>query len=440
MAAQRQSRYERPSPSERGPHVPPLPAVHRAAHPPVRHPGRSRRDGQALRAQRRGPGARPDQAAHRQPTGVRRPALPPAASGPRPGPGERPPASDDRLRRSPARYRPAAFADYALRDQTRREHAVELQKLLRLRSFRLADWRACLQVGTDAAWATDRGEPIVRGDARPSARCQRAHPCRDGAGADRAGSTRARPQAGVPGLGGRPDRDRARCARSTARGRSGAAPLPLRLAAGLPGVAGALQHGRAARPARLRARPRDRRRARRAHPCRPPRPPGRGRRHHDRTAHRRPRTGAADRDPRGPGRRPGDPARGRDARHVREVHGLPVHQGPEPGRAALPGHQARRGEGAAAVPPHHRGAQAGPGDRRGRRRRRRSRGRHEAPRRRPAHHRVRRRGRRPGDPRHRGRALHRPAPVQPALPRGVPLPVEHAARPCRWPPSSSSRQ
>ena len=57
---------------------------------------------------------------------------------------------------------PAAFAEYALRDQTRREHAVELQKLLFLRSFRLADWRACLQVGANAAWATDRGEPIVQ--------------------------------------------------------------------------------------------------------------------------------------------------------------------------------------------------------------------------------------------------------------------------------------
>ena len=26
----------------------------------------------------------------------------------------------------------------------------------------LADWRACLRVGVDAAWATDRGEPIVQ--------------------------------------------------------------------------------------------------------------------------------------------------------------------------------------------------------------------------------------------------------------------------------------
>jgi len=56
---------------------------------------------------------------------------------------------------------PAAFADYAQRDQTRREHVVELQRYLGLRSFGLADWRACLRVGSDAAWATDRGEPIV---------------------------------------------------------------------------------------------------------------------------------------------------------------------------------------------------------------------------------------------------------------------------------------
>jgi TnpA family transposase len=56
---------------------------------------------------------------------------------------------------------PADFADYAQRDQTRREHVVELQRYLGLRSFGLADWRASLRVGSDAAWATDRGEPIV---------------------------------------------------------------------------------------------------------------------------------------------------------------------------------------------------------------------------------------------------------------------------------------
>lgn len=57
---------------------------------------------------------------------------------------------------------PGIFADYALRDQTRREHAVELQKRLCVRSFGRADWRACLRAGAEAAWATDRGEPIVQ--------------------------------------------------------------------------------------------------------------------------------------------------------------------------------------------------------------------------------------------------------------------------------------
>lgn len=57
---------------------------------------------------------------------------------------------------------PALFGEYARRAETRREHALELQRLLRLRSFGLADWRASLRVGTDAAWATDRGEPIAQ--------------------------------------------------------------------------------------------------------------------------------------------------------------------------------------------------------------------------------------------------------------------------------------
>jgi TnpA family transposase len=42
---------------------------------------------------------------------------------------------------------PALFGEYARRAETRREHVLELQKLLRLRSFRLADWRASLRVG-----------------------------------------------------------------------------------------------------------------------------------------------------------------------------------------------------------------------------------------------------------------------------------------------------
>src|SRR3984885_9656749 len=54
------------------------------------------------------------------------------------------------------------FGEYGRRAETRREHLLELQRLLHLRSFDLADWRACLRVGTAAAWATDRGEPIVQ--------------------------------------------------------------------------------------------------------------------------------------------------------------------------------------------------------------------------------------------------------------------------------------
>src|SRR5271155_1144643 len=57
---------------------------------------------------------------------------------------------------------PKLFGNYAKRAETRREHLLELQQCLRLRSFRLADWRACLHIGANAAWATDRGEPIVQ--------------------------------------------------------------------------------------------------------------------------------------------------------------------------------------------------------------------------------------------------------------------------------------
>lgn len=78
------------------------------------------------------------------------------------GPGENPPHAVIAFVAQQLDVSPATFADYALRDQTRREHGVELQKHLRLRSFGLADWRACLRVGADTAWATDRGEPIVQ--------------------------------------------------------------------------------------------------------------------------------------------------------------------------------------------------------------------------------------------------------------------------------------
>jgi TnpA family transposase len=53
------------------------------------------------------------------------------------------------------------FAEYAQRDKTRREHIVELQEYLGVRSFGLDNWRSALRIGCEVAWATDRGEPIV---------------------------------------------------------------------------------------------------------------------------------------------------------------------------------------------------------------------------------------------------------------------------------------
>jgi hypothetical protein len=78
------------------------------------------------------------------------------------GPGEHPPPEMIAFVAQQLGLSSANFGDYALRDQTRREHAVELQKYLQLRTFGLADWRSCLKAGADAAWATDRGEPIVQ--------------------------------------------------------------------------------------------------------------------------------------------------------------------------------------------------------------------------------------------------------------------------------------
>jgi TnpA family transposase len=78
------------------------------------------------------------------------------------GPAEQPPEAMIAFVARQLGVRHVDFANYAQRDQTRREHAVELQRYLGLRSFGLMDWRACLRVGADAAWATDRGEPIVQ--------------------------------------------------------------------------------------------------------------------------------------------------------------------------------------------------------------------------------------------------------------------------------------
>ncbi|HEY5300235.1 MAG TPA: Tn3 family transposase [Acetobacteraceae bacterium] len=83
------------------------------------------------------------------------------------GPGDQSPEAMIAFVADQVGVSPAAFADYAHRDQTRREHAAELQTAFGLRRFGFADWRTCIRIGVDAAWATDRGEPIVRAMLEP---------------------------------------------------------------------------------------------------------------------------------------------------------------------------------------------------------------------------------------------------------------------------------
>ena len=66
-------------------------------------------------------------------------------------PGQQPPAELLDFVAGQLGIPPTTFVDYARRDQTRREHAAELQVLLGLRSSWLDDWRDCLNVGADAA-------------------------------------------------------------------------------------------------------------------------------------------------------------------------------------------------------------------------------------------------------------------------------------------------
>jgi hypothetical protein len=55
---------------------------------------------------------------------------------------------------------PAVFADYARRDETRREHLIEVQAYLSLRAAAREDRRFALLAAIDAAAATDKGLPI----------------------------------------------------------------------------------------------------------------------------------------------------------------------------------------------------------------------------------------------------------------------------------------
>ena len=232
------------------------PAVFRATHPPVRHPDRSRRDGQALCAQRRRSGCSSG------PSGARSIGLGFAVQlcllrypGQGAGPGEHPPEAMIVFvaQQLGVSIQPL-FADYALRDQTRREHAVELQKLsapAELRAGRLAGLPAGGH-GRGVGHGSRRADRP--GDARPSADDQRLLPA--AAVLERIGlaaRARARKKTFEALADGLTDAERDALDR-LADGRSGIAPLPLRLAAGLFGVAGALQHRRAARSPRIRAR------------------------------------------------------------------------------------------------------------------------------------------------------------------------------------------
>jgi hypothetical protein len=56
---------------------------------------------------------------------------------------------------------PATFLDYARRDTTRREHFLELQAVLGLKTFGLGDYRSLSRWTLEVARRTDQGEAIV---------------------------------------------------------------------------------------------------------------------------------------------------------------------------------------------------------------------------------------------------------------------------------------
>ena len=124
------------------------------------------------------------------------------------------------------------FADYARRGQTRREHVIELQRYLGLRSFGLADWRACpCRLRCGVGHGSRRAH--CPGDARPSTSEPGPAPFGDGAGAHRIGRPCPGTQEDLRGACGRTVRYGAGYAGRTALGRSGPASVPLRLVARL---------------------------------------------------------------------------------------------------------------------------------------------------------------------------------------------------------------
>ena len=62
-----------------------------------------------------------------------------------------------RLVTSQLKIDPSAWADYAIRDQTRREHLVELQSFFGFQPFTMAHYRSEVQRLDELAWQTDKG-------------------------------------------------------------------------------------------------------------------------------------------------------------------------------------------------------------------------------------------------------------------------------------------
>nr|WP_255371475.1 DUF4158 domain-containing protein [Cupriavidus sp. YR651] len=55
------------------------------------------------------------------------------------------------------RLAPTHWTNYGRRDQTRRDHQGELQMVLRIRPFAMADYRAAVQSMSELAQQTDKG-------------------------------------------------------------------------------------------------------------------------------------------------------------------------------------------------------------------------------------------------------------------------------------------
>ena len=285
-------------------------------------------------------------AACQQPPRIRRPALPPSASGARAGPDRAAAGGDDRFRGEADRCRSAAVRRLcATGSDPPRACCSNCKGTWACEASVSTDWRACLRVRHGRRLGHGSRRAHRPGDARPSPREQHPSAFGGGAGAHRAGRACTGAKENLRGARGRDDRCRAGHAGGIADSRSGPAPVALRLAARLLGIARALEHRRAVGSPRIRARAGNRPGTRRAHPHHPPGAPDRRRGDHDRPAHRRARTRAANGDPRCPDREPRNPADRRDARHVREIHGDAVQPGAQPRREAFPGDPARRRQG-----------------------------------------------------------------------------------------------